>query len=167
MMLSICWCYACLTFHPNAFIILELSTTMCRHTLHDRIGVSVNTKEKTPPLFWLFAAPACYPFQRFKSPYRNTCGRGFPLLPPFSSFNPSIRQDASLYIAASRGAQTRLVDIMCLDLWRRLPPRPQVRQEMMMSKRLTMPLMMAVSMAPMPLTMAIRQLPMVRKMASN
>jgi hypothetical protein len=88
MMLSICWCYACLTFHPNAFIILELSTTMCRHTLHDRIGVSVNTKEKTPPLFWLFAAPACYPFQRFKSPYRNTCGRGFSSPSPLLFFQP-------------------------------------------------------------------------------
>jgi hypothetical protein len=42
-----------------------------------------------------------------------------------------------------------------------------VRQEMMMSKRATMLLMMAVSTPPMPLTMAIRQLPMVRKMASN
>ena len=60
-----------------------------------------------------------------------------------------------------------LVDIVCLALWRLPPPRPQVMQEMMMSKRETMPLMIAVSMAPMPLTMAIRQLPMVRKMASN
>jgi hypothetical protein len=87
--------------------------------------------------------------------------------PPFSSFNSFIRQNVSFYRAASRGAQMRLVDIMCLDLWRRLPPRPQVMQEMTMSKMETMPLMMAVSMAPMPLTMAIRQLPMVRKMASN
>ena len=131
------------------------------------LGYRLIQKRKLRPCFGFLQHQRAISFQRFKSPYRNTCGRGFPLLPPFSSFNPSIRQNASLYNAASRGAQTRLVDIMCLDLWRRPPPRPQVRQEMMMSKRLTMPLMMAVSMAPMPLTMAIRQLPMVRKMASN
>lgn len=47
---------------------------------------------------------------------------------------------------------------------RREPPRPQVRQLMMMSKRATMPLMMAVQAAPMALTMAMSTLPMVRKM---
>jgi len=37
---------------------------------------------------------------------------------------------------------------------------------MMMSKRLTMALMMEVRMVPMPSTMAIRQLPIVRNTAS-
>lgn len=43
----------------------------------------------------------------------------------------------------------------------RLPPRPQVRHEMMMSKTATIPLTIAVRIEPMPLTMAIRQAPMV------
>jgi hypothetical protein len=46
---------------------------------------------------------------------------------------------------------------------RRRPDLPQVRQEMMMSKTETMPLMMAWKMAPMALTMEVRQLPMVRR----
>jgi hypothetical protein len=147
---------------------------MCRHSLHNRenwgIGANMLIQKRKPvPCFDFTAAPTCCPLPNDSTPGTvNTCGRGFPLLlpPPPSSFNPSIRRNASFYRAASRGAQTRLVLIMCLDLWRRLPPRPQVRQEMMMSKRPTMLLMMAVSTAPMPLTMAIRQLPMVRKMAS-
>ena len=153
-------------------LILEPST-MCRHTLHNREnwGIGANIliqKRKLRPCFGLFAASACCPFQRFNFSHRNTCGHGSPLLRSPSSFsNPFIGQNASFYIAASRGAQTRLVLIMCLVLRRRLPPWPQVTQEMMMSKMETMPLMMAVSMAPMPLTIAIRQLPMVRKMASN
>lgn len=47
------------------------------------------------------------------------------------------------------------------------PPRPQVRQEMMMSNSETMPLTMAMMTAPMALTMAIRQLPIVRQMPSS
>ena len=43
------------------------------------------------------------------------------------------------------------------------PPRPHVRQLMMMSKRATMPLMMAVQTEPMACTMVIRTLPIVRK----
>lgn len=55
-----------------------------------------------------------------------------------------------------------------LLLCRLLPPeRPHVRQEMMMPKKATMPLMIAVSMLPMPLMMAMMTEPMVRKMASN
>jgi len=46
----------------------------------------------------------------------------------------------------------------------RLPPRPQVKQEMMIEKSETMALMMAFSPAAMALTMAMMQLPIVRKM---
>ena len=45
----------------------------------------------------------------------------------------------------------------------REPPRPQVRQLMMMEKRETMALMMALRPAAMALTMAMMQLPIVRK----
>lgn len=43
----------------------------------------------------------------------------------------------------------------------RLPPRPQVRHEMMISKTATIPLTMAVRMDPIPLTIAMRQAPIV------
>ena len=146
---------------------------MCRHSLHNRenwgIGANMLIQKRKPvPCFDFLQHVGAVPSH--DSTPRTVILAAMVFLsffPPLSSFNPSIRRNASFYRAASRGAQTRLVLIMCLDLWRRLPPRPQVRQEMMMSKMLTMPLMMAVSMAPMPLTMAIRQLPMVRKMASN
>ena len=63
--------------------------------------------------------------------------------------------------------QTLLVVVVCvLDLWLRLV-RPQVRHEMMMSKRETIPLTMAVMIEPIPLTMAISTEPIVRQMDSK
>lgn len=67
-----------------------------------------------------------------------------------------VRRPLVPFIAADGADYTRLLE--------RLPPaRPQVRQEMMMLKRLTMPPMMACRMEPMALTMPIRQAPMALK----
>ena len=66
--------------------------------------------------------------------------------------------------AKTGGYQTLLVCVVRVFMpRRRLPPRPQVRQEMMMSKSDTMALMMAFNPAAMAFTMAMMQLPIVRK----
>lgn len=70
-----------------------------------------------------------------------------------------------LHLLRESTDQTLLV-VCVLDLWCRRV-RPQVRHEMMMSKRETMPLTMAVMIAPMPLTIAISTEPIVRQMDSN
>ena len=66
--------------------------------------------------------------------------------------------------AKTGGYQTLLVCVVRVFMpRRRLPPRPQVKQEMMISKSDTMALIMAFNPAAMALTMAMMQLPIVRK----
>jgi len=79
---------------------------------------------------------------------------------PFASLSPPELLPPS---PTRRPRRPRYMALVVCRL-RRPPPRPQVRHEMMMSNRLTMPLMIAMQTAPMPFTMAISTEPMVWQM---